>query len=254
MSKKANQPIKATETTFAILNALMELDGAGVTELADHLDLPKSNVHNYLSTLIQEEYVVKDGHTYSVGIRFLELGAYARDRMDIYGIAKPEVEKLADGTGELANLLVEEHGRGSYLHRARGEQAVQVEAYTGTRVYLHSTALGKCILAFLPDERVDEIVATHGLPASTAKTVTTRDALDDALRDIRERGYAIDDEERLKGLRCVAAPILSNDDRVLGAVSVSGPTNRMKGERFERVIPEKLLETVNVIELNVTYS
>lgn len=254
MAKQANQPIKATETTFAIVNALMELDGAGVTELANHLGLPKSNVHNYLSTLQQEEYVIKKGSTYTVGIRFLELGAYARDRMDIYEIAKPEVEKLADETGELANLLVEEHGRGSYLHRARGENAVQVEAYTGTRVYLHSTALGKAILAYLPEERVDEIIETHGLPPSTDKTVTTRAELDAILDDIRDRGYAVDDEERLKGLRCVAAPILSNDDRVLGAVSVSGPTNRMKGDRFETTIPEKLLETVNVIELNVTYS
>lgn len=254
MTKQAKQPIKATETTFAIVNALKELDGAGVTELADHLDLPKSNVHNYLSTLHQEEYIVKNGTTYSVGIRFLELGAYARNRMDIYEIAKPEVEKLADGTGELANLLVEEHGRGSYLHRARGDQAVQVEAYTGTRVYLHSTALGKAILAHMPADRVDEIVETHGLPPSTERTLTTREALDSTLERIRERGYAVDDEERLKGLRCVAAPILSNDDRVLGAVSVSGPTNRMKGERFETEIPEKLLETVNVIELNVTYS
>lgn len=254
MAKQANQPIKATETTFAIVNALKDLDGAGVTELADYLDLPKSNVHNYLSTLHQEEYIVKNGTTYSVGIRFLELGAYARNRMDIYEIAKPEVEKLADETGELANLLVEEHGRGSYLHRARGDQAVQVEAFTGTRVYLHSTALGKAILAHMPPSRVDEIVETHGLPPSTERTLTTREELDEVLGTIRERGYAVDDEERHKGLRCVAAPILSNDDRVLGAVSVSGPTNRMKGERFETDIPGKLLETVNVIELNVTYS
>lgn len=254
MAKKAKQPIKSTETTFAIVNALKDLDGARVTELADYLGLPKSNVHNYLSTLHQEEYVVKDGPMYSVGIRFLELGAYARDRMDIYEIAKPEVEKLATETGELANLLIEEHGRGSYLHRARGDQAVQVEAYTGTRVYLHSTALGKAILAYMPTERVDDIVETHGLPPSTERTITTREELESALEGIRERGYSVDDEERLKGLRCVAAPILSNDDRVLGAVSVSGPTNRMKSERFETEIPEKLLETVNVIELNVTYS
>lgn len=254
MPKKAKQPIQATETTFTIVNALKDLDGAGVTELADYLDLPKSNVHNYLSTLHQEDYVVKDGTTYSVGIRFLALGAYARNRLDIYEIAKPEVEKLADDTGELANLLVEEHGRGSYLHRSRGDQAVQVEAYTGTRVYLHSTALGKAILAHMPAQRVDEVVEAHGLPASTPGTITSRDELDATLDDIRDRGYALDDEERLKGLRCVAAPILSNDDRVLGAVSVSGPTSRMKGDRFETKIPEKLLEVVNVIELNVTYS
>jgi IclR family acetate operon transcriptional repressor len=108
-----------------------------------HLDIPKSTIHNYLSTLVQEEYVVKDGSTYHVGIRFLEYGAYARVQLSIYEIATPEVDELAATTGELANLMVEEHGRGSYLHRARGDKAVQVEAYVGTRVPLHGTALGK---------------------------------------------------------------------------------------------------------------
>lgn len=254
MTKKAKQPVKSTETTFEILEALQELDGAGVTELSEYLDLPKSNVHNYLSTLKQEEYVLKDGSTYRIGIRFLELGAYARNRMDIYQIAKPEVEKLAEETGELANLLVEEHGRGSYLHRAHGDQAVQVEAYAGTRVHLHSTALGKAILAYLPNDRVEEILDIHGMPPSTEETVTDRTVLFNQLETIQEQGYALDDEERLKGLRCVAAPILSNQDRVLGAISISGPTNRMQDERFSETVPTKLLKAVNVIELNVTYS
>lgn len=254
MTKEAKQPVKSTETTFEILEALKELDGAGVTELSNHLGLPKSNVHNYLSTLKQEEYVVKDGVIYHIGIRFLELGAYARNRMDIYQIAKSEVEKLAEETGELANLLIEEHGRGSYLHRAYGDQAVQVEAYTGTRVYLHSTALGKAILTHLPDDRVEEILDIHGMPPSTEETITDRPTLYDRLETIREQGYALDDEERLKGLRCVAAPILSNQNRVLGAISVSGPTNRIQDEHFHETVPTKLLEAVNVIELNVTYS
>lgn len=251
---EAKHPVKSTEMTFKIVETLKDVDGAGVTELSNHLDLPKSTVHNYLSTLVQEEYVVKEGDTYKVGLRFLELGAYARNRMNIYEIAKPEVTGIANETGELGNLLVEEHGRGSYLYRARGEQAVKVDAYVGTRVPLHSTALGKAILAFLPRRRVGDIIDMHGLPASTSNTVTDRDQLETVLEDVRERGFAVDDGERLKGLKCVAAPILSNDDRVLGAVSVSGPTSRMQGTRFRETIPEMVLEAVNVIELNVTYS
>ncbi|MFD1646855.1 IclR family transcriptional regulator [Haloarchaeobius litoreus] len=254
MGTPAKNPIKSTETTFRIVEALHSLDGAGVSELAEHTDLPRSTVHNYLSTLEQEEYVVNDGGQYEVGIRFLELGAYARNRRQIYNIAEPEVARLADETDELANFLIEEHGRGTYLQRARGEAAVQVEAHVGTRVSLHSTALGKSILAHLPESRVDEIIEMHGLEQTTPKTVTDRDELFDQLADIRERGYAFDDEERLKGLRCVAAPVLSNDNRVLGAVSVSGPSHRIRDDRFRNTLPEKVLETVNVIELNVTYS
>ncbi|WP_265110747.1 IclR family transcriptional regulator [Halosolutus halophilus] len=254
MTKRAKNPVKTTEMTFTIVEALRKLNGCGVTELADYLELPKSTVHNYLSTLEQEEYVVKNGTEYKVGIRFLELGAYARGCVQIYDIAKPEVDRLADETGELANLLVEEHGRGVYIHQAKGDRAVRVDSNVGTRVYLHGTALGKAILAHSPESRVDKIIDRHGLPQSTERTVSTREELEAELETVRENGYAIDDEERLEGLRCIAAPILSNDGRPLGAVSVSGPVNRMRGMYFEEELPKKILETVNVIELNVTYS
>lgn len=251
---KAKNPVKSTRTTFEIIETLKEIDGGGVTEVADHLGVPKSTVHNYLTTLEEAEYVLKEGNEYRVGIRFLELGAYARNEMQLYEIAKEEVEKLAAETGELGNLLIEEHGRGSYLHRARGDQAVKVEEHIGTRVYLHSTALGKSILAFMSEERRQAIIDRHGLPPSTENTTTDPEELAEELEVIRERGYSTDDEERIKGLRCVAAPVLSNDGRVLGAVSVSAPTNRMQGDTFEEEIPAKVQEAVNVIELNVTYS
>lgn len=254
MGTEAKNPVKATETTFEIVNALRELDGAGVTELATYLDLPKSTIHNYLSTLEQEEYVVKTDAEYTVGIRFLELGSYARNRMNIYEVAKPEVDRLASRTGELTNLLIEEHGRGVYIHQARGEQSVNVDASVGSRVYLHETALGKAILSCLPSNRTSQIIEHHGLPQSTDRTTTNRDDLEAELTRIRERGYAIDDEERLDGLRCLGAPIKASDGRVVGAISVSGPVNRMRGEYFNEDLPHILLETTNVIELNLTYS
>lgn len=254
MSDNAKNSVHSVETTFEVLRALMELDGAGVTELAKHLDVPKSTLHNYLSTLEQEEFLVKDGTTYRVGVQFLELGAFARNQYPLYEIARPEVNRLAEETGEVANLLVEEHGWGYYLHRAHGPEAVNVEAHIGTRVHLHSTALGKAILAHKPDEQVDQIVERRGLPAITDKTTTDREQLREDLAEIRERGYAIDDEEHHDGLRCIAAPVLSNGDRVLGAMSVAGPSNRMQDERFTEEIPRLLEERVNVVELNVTYS
>ena len=254
MGREARNAVKSIETAFDVLDALMELDGAGSTELARYFDMPKSTVHNYLSTLLQEELVVKDGATYRVGIRFLEYGAYARQQVNIFEIARPEIDKLAQSTGELANLMIDQHGRGSYLHRARGENAVMVEAHVGTRVTLHSTGLGKAILAHLPEERVEEIVEIHGLEPCTPNTIADRDSLFEELSTIREQGLAFDDEERLRGLRCVAAPVLSNNGRVLGAVSVSGPTNRVRGEYLRDELAQRLKETVNVIELNVTYS
>lgn len=254
MVNTARNPVKSVGTTFEILNALKDLGGAGVTELARHLELPKSTVHNYLSTLEQEEYIVNDDGVYRVGLRLLELGAYPRYRKKLFQIAKPEVDRLADETGELANVLVEEHGRGSYLYRAHGEQAVKVKARVGTRVPLHSTALGKAILAYLPPERVDEIVDRHGLPRDTEQSIKSRTELNERLEDIRGRKIAFDDEERLNGLRCVATPVLDNSDSVIGAISVSGPTHRFRGDRFREDLAQKVLEVANVIELNFTHS
>lgn len=251
--ERANNPIQAAQTTIRILEVLRDSDGARVTELAETLDYPKSSIHNYLSTLRQEGYVVKEDDEYHVGLQFLDIGSFARQRRRIYEIAKPEVKELARDTGELANLLVEEHGEGVYIYREQGENAVKVDSYTGQRVHLHNTALGKAILAHMPRERVEKIVDAHGLPATTDNTITTREALYERLEKVRERGVAFDDEERLRGLRCVAAPILTQNGDVEGALSIAGPSSRFRGERFREEIPQRLRNAVNIVELDITY-
>jgi DNA-binding IclR family transcriptional regulator len=255
MSRTPKTTLRTTENTIRIVKTLKRLDTAGVTELATHLNMSKSTIHDHLATLKEHDYVVKnDDGTYGIGLGFFEMGEYARKRRKIYEIARPEVQALAEETGELANLLVEEHGRGVYLYRARGEKAVTLDTHTGKRRYLHNTALGKAILAHLPEEHVHEILDTHGLPSSTKNTITNRDVLFEKLNEIHERGVAYCGQERVEGLQCVAAPVLSNGNRVLGAISVAAPTTRMKGSRFEEEIPELVLQAANVIEINVTYS
>lgn len=142
---------------------------------------------------------------------------------------------------------------GVYISRESGQQAVQVDSYTGQCVFLHNTALGKAILAHLPRERVDRIIDEHGLPKTTEQTITDRDELYLRLGEIRDRGFAFDDEERLEGLRCIAVPILDQDNNVKGAISVAGPSSRLQGEQFEEEFPKVVQNTANVIELNMTY-
>lgn len=254
MNGEATNPIRSVITAFEIIETLRRLNGAGVTAVAEDLGMPKSSTYNYLETLRQEEYLVKDGTEYRVGLRFLDLGRYARQRDDLYETARPELESLADETGELVNLLVEEHGKGVYLCRIRGDQAVNVAASTGNRVYLHSTALGKAILAHSPERRVDEILAERGMPAETERTTTDPAALEAELDEIRERGVAFDREERISGLCCAAVPVLDDGGNPIAAISISGPRSRMRGERLESDLPESLERAANVVELNLTYS
>lgn len=251
---ESSNRVKTAQTTFKILETLKEKNEASVTELTEAFDLSKSSLHNYLSTLEQDGYVVKNGNSYRVGLRLLDLGGHARHKQRLYDIAKGEVTTLADDTGELANLLVEEHGKGIYLHRAHGEDAVKTDSYIGQRVHLHNTALGQAILAHLPNDRVNEILDHHGLPPSTENTITERDELFQELERVREEGYALDDEARVKGLRCVAVPIINNNDDIEGAISISGPTSRFRDDRFREDLPEKLQSVANVIELNITYT
>ena len=246
-------PVRTAQTTFRVLEALKDLEGATLTELSGHLDMAKSSTHNYLRTLEHEGYFVSDGRTYRVGLRFLDLGGWARTRRQLYHVARPEIKTLVEETGELVNLLVEESGCGVFLHREKGVDAVNVDSFIGECIALHTTALGKTILAYLPRERVDEIVDENGLPAKTEQTITDRDELFAELDRIGERGVAFDDEERIRGLCCVAVPIRS-DDRIRGALSVSGPTSRLGPERNRKPIADALQRTANIIELNLTYS
>jgi len=251
---RANNPVGATEKTLRILDVLKELNGAGVTELAQELDISKGTVHNHLATLENHEYVVNENGTYKLGLRFLELGEYTRRETHLLEIAKPKIDQLSEQTGEIANLMIEQHGRGIYLYIARGKKAVNLDTTVGTRQYLHTSALGKSILSKMPEEKLEKVLRRHGLLAETPNTVTTRDALETELNEIRERGVAFDGEERAEGIRCVAAPITDNEVNLLGSVSVSGPSTRMKDDRFRSEIPEAVQNIATVIGIDASYS
>ncbi|MFC4248342.1 IclR family transcriptional regulator [Natribaculum luteum] len=251
-SSEGGRRIQAVETTCELLNALRERGGAGVSELTRETGYSKATVHAHLATLLENEFVVKRGKRYEISLKFVDFGEFAKNSVAIHDIAKQEVDKLAEQTGEVAQFMVEEHGRGVYLHKARGENAIRTASYTGERKDLHCTALGKAILAQFPRERVEEIIDEHGMPAHTENTITTREELFDNLETIRQENVAYDDEEALSGLRCVAAPIVYKNGDIQGAISISGPTSRFKDERFRDELAEVVRGAANVIEVNST--
>lgn len=245
--------INATKKSFDIIDHLMKSEGSTISELSTHFEIASSTVHDHLSTLQSLGYVLKDGDEYRLSLRFLDIGERVRNRMEFYKTAKPELEGLAEKTEEHASLVVEEHGRGVLVETIRGEKAVQVDTHNGMRVRLHTTAPGKAILAYLPDERVKEIVDEYGLPRMTSNTITDTDRLYDELEDIREQGYALDREERIQGMQSIAAPVTDTTDTVRGAISVYGPSNRITSNRFTEDLPDMLLRSANIIELNLNY-
>lgn len=253
MTREPNTSVRTTARSLDIIETLRELDGARLTKVASHLDLPDSTVHNHLTTLVQRGYVVRNGNTYRVSLRFLDLGEYARSRRKIYEVARSEISDLADETGEAANLLVEEDGSGVYLHTVRATDGIPLDIYPGKHVGLHTTALGKAILAHLPDSRIETILDHRGLPSQTPKTITSTDELSEQMGEIREVGYAVNDEERIRGVRSIGVAIKNENGQVIGAIGVAGPASRVDAVPNESLL-KKLLRTKNIMELKLAHS
>lgn len=249
------ETLSTIERGFEVVRTLRQMGGARVTELAEELDMAPSTAHKYLATLAQERFVVKEGDEYHVGLEFLDLGTYAKNRKKGYRLSVPKVREIAEETGERAQFVVEEYGRGIYLHTEASEaRAVLTDRRAGIRRYLHASAAGKAILANLPEHRVDEIIDEHGLPAETEHTITDREELREELARIRETNVSYNNEESVDGLRAVGVPVHGADGLVLGSLSVSGPSNRLKGSLYREEIPDLLLGHANEIELNIRYS
>lgn len=251
---KESRKIKAIELGCELLEELKQRESARIHELAEALGRSEPTIHTYLSTLRDKGYVKKDRHTYRISLKFLLMGEYARNREELYLAGKDEVDSLVSKTGEYVHLITTMEGRQVKLYENYGDEAVATAHHIRQREfkqYLHRTAAGKTILAELPENRVEQIIDKHGLERATENTITDRDTLLDELDSIREKGYAINDQELTTSLRSVAAPVIGPDNRIRGAISISVPVERCKKETLREMFPDMIRESSNVIEINV---
>lgn len=246
--------VKSVRRAFQIIEKIRERNGARVSELATEFDVAKSTIHSHVSTLREAGYLIQEGDEYQIGALFLRLGDHARTRREEYEMASQKVEELAKQSEERSQFAVEEQGRIIFLYREGGSHAVYTGTQLGGRRYMHTSSAGKVILAHLPDRRVREIIDQWGLPRVTENTITTEEELHEELETIREQGYAVNMEENIKGLRAVGAPIRTNEGEVIGGLSISGPTHRLKGNRLHEELADLVRGEANELELKITYS
>lgn len=242
--------IHAVERACAIIEALEQEDSLGVTELADELGVTKGTVHTHLVTLVQEGFVTQTNGKYRLSLRFLGLAQRIKEKIGIYDLVTNQLDELAQVTGERAQFAMPEKNRAIHVYRAKGEDAIRSSIAVGKYEYLHCIAIGKAMLAYFSESRIDEVIEQEGLPAATDETITDQDELKEELANIRSQGYAIDDQERVRGIRCLATPLRSEDGDVYGAISISGPARRMTNERLDSELRDELLRTANIIEVN----
>lgn len=248
--------IQAVEKTFHMLQYMKHHGPVGVTELSTEHGFSKSSVHNYLNTLESMDYVQRDGQKYDLSPKLFSLGGRARDTDPVIGRlyreGKPIVDELARDIGENVRLMSPVGDTAIIIYISSGPNAVGSNVYSGIEIPMHATSLGKAFLAHLPEADRLERVARMEFEACTRASVTDREELLTELDDIRERGYAFDDEERAEGLRCVGVP-LHPDGEVIGAMSISGPPTRFEGDYYTQELPEKLQRAAKVIELNIAH-
>jgi len=246
--------VQTARTMFDIVQRISEEEGVPLSELAGELGYAKSTVHRHLQTLADLGYVVKRDGDYHVGLRFLELGVTARNSYSGYTLVREKVEEIAEETGERAQFFVEEHGKAVYLARSVGEHAVRTDPGIGSRIPLYAASAGKAILSELPDEELSDMFERMSFEPVTEHTIVDPEELRAELAEVRERGYAFNREESLRGTHAVGVPICGPDGDVIGGLSVTGPSHRLKGERFKQELPDLLLGAANELELNIAHS
>lgn len=208
----------------------------GVSELARRLGMGKSTVHRLLSALVVDGYVERtDDERYRLSLRFYEIGQQVAASVDLREVAHPILERLRNQSGETAHLAVLAGHEVVYLDRLESPHTMRMFTRAGRRRAAHATSSGKCLLAFGPAEDVATAVAA-GLPRLGPRTVTTKQQLERALREVRSRGYAVSIDESAPNVASVAAPVFDGSGACAAAVSVAGPVSRLTTESIDRFV------------------
>ena len=244
--------LQTTATSIAVMELLDELDGAGITELADHMDAPKSTIHGHLATLKEAEFVVKQGDIYMLGPELLRLGNQVRTRKEGYVLAREYTERLYEETGFRSVFAAEMDGRAVFLHTASGNKMGWTHEQLGNRLYLHDTAVGKSILAQLPWRRLEQILEQWGLPRETDNTITDRETLLAELDEVKKKGYATNHEENIEDLHGIGVAATEKSGNVIGGFSITGPRQSFTGPNAEKRLANAVSEIVNEYELELS--
>lgn len=232
-----------------------DVDELGVTELSKRLKLHKNNVFRLLATLESRGYIEQNKATenYRLGLKALELGQTFIKQMGLLRQAKPILEQMVGESNETSYVAIYKENHIVYLDVVETNLTVRVVSRVGSRLPAYCTASGKVHMAFMTEEELDELITKMDFVQHTPTTISNPDALRTELEKVREQGYAMDDEEMDLGVRCIAAPIRDYTRRIVGAISVSGPTMRVSNERIESELVPLVLQASQELSTRLGY-
>lgn len=244
-----SSPVTAVDRTLNILEAAAQRrDGFTNSEISRKLGIPKSSASYILRTLERRGYLRRETETgrYRLGLKILSLGGDAQAKIDIADLALPLMRALVEKIHLTVHLAVLDQGEAVYVEKVEAPGFFKVNTWVGRRMFLHSTSVGKCLLAWLPKHEVEALMKRQGLKKRTPRTIITMTKLVANLEHTKREGYAVDDEENSLGARCLGAPVFDASGNVVAALGASGTLTQVDVASMPR-LAEALKETARRI-------
>lgn len=232
----ATTNVQALERGLTLLLSLAKDGDASLNDLALKVGIPPSTAHRLLVTLQNlgfADYNV-EVQEWAIGLETFRVGNTYLHRTNLVESSRNILKALMEETGETANLAIADKGDVVFLSQIESHNPIRAYFRLGARGHLHSSGIGKVLLANIDHEEVESILHNKGLPEFTPKTITSPQRLFKALSQIKAQGWSLDDEERYLGMRCIAAPIFNSYSEAIAGISISGPTIRFP----DNVVPE----------------
>jgi len=256
---KPTNLVQTIERASSILDILgQSSQGISIRELSAKLKLPKGTTHRLLSSLSYFGYVRQDPKTkdYFLGLKFVELGQILLSQLDLRKEAEPFLRDLAERTKETIHLVILDRNEIVYIDKVETDQnpsGLKMASRIGLRNPAHSSAVGKMILANFSEEELQSFFKEKSLLRRTENTITDPIQLREHLKSVRKQGYAVDDEENEKGIRCVAAPIYNETGKTVAAISITAPAFRVTKKSIQETLKKEVMETALRISERLGY-
>jgi len=244
--------VRAVERALDILLCFtMDRPTLSLTEIAEQVGMHKSTIHRLLATLESKRFITRERTTgmYQLGFLFFELSSIMLHDLDIHRWALPYLQQLSQQCGETVDLAILDNGHVVYLQVVESTQRVKIAAAAGEQLPAFCTATGKAFLAYLPEKQVRQILV-QGMNKYTENTLVSPEDLFKNLRQTREQGFAISEQEYEKDINAVAAPIMDVNDCPIAVIAIVGPSYRMSHDRMLE-LGQLILETAEAIAIDI---
>lgn len=251
--KEEEKQMSAVMRTISILEALSAVDGINLEQLSRMTELPKATLLRFLSTLISLGYVYRDGaDMYHLTLKMFSVGSRSLNHIDLINTAKPFAKELCQSLGETVHMGILEDDYAVYVLKEESSYTLRMYSRIGKVIPLYCTAIGKIFLSEMSESELEDYFRRNPLKPFTPKSIRTHQALREELERTRQRGWAIDDEEREENVFCIGAPVRDYTGKTVAALSVSWPIFRFDKDTFQETA-ERIKETTEALSKVLGY-